>query len=214
MRPMLSHGQVVILNGAPRSGKSSIVAVIQDTFGGPWLNLGVDLLVHGVTPHRYRPGIGLRPGGERPELEPFVVASFAALYGSIAAHSRAGLNVVVDVGHHEAYSRPLGILGSSAKQLAHLPVLFVGVRCPIDVIIARRAEGSASGDRQYLRGTEEEDAPDRILRWQREVHRPGIYDLEFDTSVLSPEQCAAAVMGRLRNGPPGDAFARIARGIA
>lgn len=27
-------GQIVILNGAPRSGKSSIVTVIQETFDG------------------------------------------------------------------------------------------------------------------------------------------------------------------------------------
>src|SRR6185295_18609551 len=33
-------GQIIILNGAPRSGKSSIVAVIQDTFDGLWMNLG------------------------------------------------------------------------------------------------------------------------------------------------------------------------------
>lgn len=36
-------GTIVVLNGAPRAGKSSIVAVIQDTFDGPWLNLGVDV---------------------------------------------------------------------------------------------------------------------------------------------------------------------------
>lgn len=81
-------GQIVILNGAPRSGKSSIAAVIQDTFEGPWVNLGVDAYMSGVMPRRYRPGIGLRPGGERPDLEPYVVASYAALYESIAAHCR------------------------------------------------------------------------------------------------------------------------------
>lgn len=32
-------GQIVILNGAPRSGKSSIATVIQDTFDGLWMNL-------------------------------------------------------------------------------------------------------------------------------------------------------------------------------
>jgi chloramphenicol 3-O-phosphotransferase len=31
-------GQIVILNGVPRSGKSSIAAVIQDTFDGLWMN--------------------------------------------------------------------------------------------------------------------------------------------------------------------------------
>jgi len=50
-------GQVIILNGAPRSGKSSIAAVIQETFAGPWLNLGVDAFVRQVTPPRHRPGI-------------------------------------------------------------------------------------------------------------------------------------------------------------
>jgi len=43
-------GQIVILNGAPRSGKSSIVAAIQKTFDGPWMNLGVDVFVREVTP--------------------------------------------------------------------------------------------------------------------------------------------------------------------
>jgi chloramphenicol 3-O phosphotransferase len=29
-----------------------------------------------------------------------------------------------------------------------------------------------------------------VLRWQREVHKPGVYDLEVDTSQLSPGECA------------------------
>lgn len=38
-----SHsGQIIILNGAPRSGKSSIARAIQEGFEGPWINLGVD----------------------------------------------------------------------------------------------------------------------------------------------------------------------------
>src|SRR5262245_52259246 len=106
----MQPGWIVILNGAPRAGKSSIVAAIQDSFDGPWMNLGVDAHVNHVTPRRYRPGIGLRPGGERPDLEPLVPIFYAALYGSIAAHSRLGLNVVADVGHHDAYAVPRGIL--------------------------------------------------------------------------------------------------------
>ena len=72
-------GQIVILNGAPRSGKSSIAAAIQETFDGPWVNLGVDAHMSSVMPRRYSPGIGLRPGGERPDLEPLVVRFYAAL---------------------------------------------------------------------------------------------------------------------------------------
>lgn len=208
----MQNGQVVILNGVPRSGKSSIVAAIQDTFDGPWVNLGAGVLVRGATPPRFRPGIGLRPGGERPDLEPFVASAFAALYDSVAAHSRRGLNVVVDVGHHEAYSKPLGILQTSARQLEGIPVLFVGVRCPIEVILARRADSAARGDHHYVTGSPEDPIPEPVRRWQDEVHRQGIYDLEVDTSVLRPEECAAMIQRRLRSGPPGDAFIRIARG--
>ncbi|MBO0730445.1 MAG: hypothetical protein J2P57_14385, partial [Acidimicrobiaceae bacterium] len=100
---MSRPGQVVILNGAPRSGKSSIVAAIQDSFPGFWINPGVDALRRSI-PERFQPGIGLRPGGERPDLEPFVAALYAGLYDSIAAYARNGVNVVVDVGHHECYS--------------------------------------------------------------------------------------------------------------
>src|SRR6266566_4800191 len=114
-------GQIVILNGAPRSGKSSIVGVIQETFDGPWMNLGVDIFVREVTPDRYRPGMGLRPGDEVPELRPLVPALYRALYGSIAAHAREGLNVVADVGHYDR-----AILAECARIVAGLPVLCGG----------------------------------------------------------------------------------------
>jgi chloramphenicol 3-O phosphotransferase len=134
-----SLGWVVVLNGAPRSGKSSIVKVIQETFEGPWMNLGVDVFHRCVTPPRYRPGMGLRPGGgERTEVEALIPALYAAFYDSVAAHSRQGLNVVVDVGHHDAYSTPLRVLPDAARRLRGLPAWLVGVRCPIEVIMARR----------------------------------------------------------------------------
>jgi len=49
-----------------------------------------------------------------------------------------------------------------------------------------------------------------VQRWQDTVHVPGIYDLEVDTSVSSPEQCAAAIRRRLENGAPFTAFATLA----
>jgi chloramphenicol 3-O phosphotransferase len=202
-------GQIVILNGAPRSGKSSIVEVIQATFDGVWLNLGVDVFVRHVLPPQFRPGIGLRPGGERPELEPLVSGLYAGLYESVAAHSRLGLNVVVDVGHHDAYSQPLSILADCARRLAGLPVLFVGVRCPIEVIMARRNAGQAGREGTYVTGTSGGPIPPPVVRWQREVHIPGIYDLEVDTSLLNPAECAEAIRRRL-DGPPPTALRQLA----
>jgi chloramphenicol 3-O phosphotransferase len=196
-------GQIVILNGTPRSGKSSIATVIQNTFAGVWMNLGVDRFKQ-MTPERYQPGIGLRPGGERPDLEPLIVILYHAMYEAIAQHSRLGLNVVVDVGHHDAYSAPLHILPNCAKQLSALPVFFVGVRCPLEVIMQRRRAT------WHVDTTDVGSIPKAVILWQQAVHTPGIYDLEIDTSVLSSEECAEVIHQRLEKGPPPTAFHRLA----
>lgn len=195
----MQPGQIVILNGPPRAGKSSIVRVIQDTFDGIWLNLGVDHFKR-ATPERFQPGIGLRPGGERPDLEPVIVTLYLGLYDTIAAHSRLGVNVVVDVGHHDAYSTPRSILPQCAARLDGLSALFVGVRCPVDVVMQRRSVtwGSAG-------------EVERVRLWDRAVHTPGIYDIEVDTSTRSPEQCADRIRDRLVNGPDPSALRRLAQ---
>ncbi len=208
---MTDPGQIIVLNGAPRSGKSSIVAAIQESFSGVWMNLGVDVFAQWATPPRYRPGIGLRPGGERPEVEAQVPALYAALYDSVAAHARQGLNVVVDVGHHEAYSRPLNLLSDAARRLRGLPVLFVGVRCPVEVIMDRRDAGETGREGRYVTSGPGGEVPGPVLRWEREIHRGKSYDLEVDTSRLSPQQCAEAIRQNLQQqtGRP-SAFERLA----
>lgn len=200
---MSELGQVVILNGVPRSGKTSIATVVQDTFDGLWMNLGVDGFMR-MTAQRFQPGIGLRPGGELPDLEAFIPALFAGLYEATAAHSRLGLNVVIDIGHHEAYSRPLGIVADAARRLRGLPVLYVGVRCPLEVIMQRRRD--TWGD-EWSPG---DPLPPSVVRRERVTHEPGIYDMEVDTSKLTPEACAEAIRERLQQGPPSRVFQGLA----
>ena len=204
-------GQIIILNGTPRSGKSSIAAAIQARFDGVWMNLGVDVFKEHVTPQKFSPGIGLRPGGERPEIEALVPTLYAALYATIAAHSDLGLNVVADVGHHDGYAEPRNILADCARRLDGYPVLFVGVRCPVETIMERRRAAQTDRPDTYLAASPDEPVPAPVLLWQEMVHRPGIYDLEVDTSVLSPEQCADAIAARLRSSEPLSAFKTIAR---
>lgn len=206
---MNNPGQIVILNGAPRAGKSSIVKAIQDSFEEPWINLGVDVSILAMTPERYRPGIGLRPGGERPDLEPLIVKLYAALYESIAVHARMGINVVAEFGHHDNYSQPRHILRDCARRLDGLPVLFVGVRCPIDEIMRRRNAGQVGRDIPYETNKNGEPVPPPVQLFHDEVHRPGIYDMDVDTFRLSPEQCADAIAKRLGEGNPGTAFMRL-----
>jgi chloramphenicol 3-O phosphotransferase len=194
----------LILNGAPRSGKSSIVAVIQDTFDGVWMNIGVDAYVMHLTPLRFRPGIGLRPVEPDHPAAAVMPAMYRAMFDAIAAHSRQGLNVVADLGLHETNSP--GILRDLALRLAALPVLFIGVRCPIQEIMRRRNEGQAGREGWYAVGTADDPVPEPVRRWQDAVHVPGVYDLEVDTSRLSSQECAERIRTRLRDGPPGTAF--------
>lgn len=188
-----------MLNGAPRSGKSSIAAAIQDTFPGVWVNLGVDV-VRPATPASLQPGIGLRPGEENHPAAAHVPVLFAAVYESIAAHSRLGLNVVADVGHHDRR-----VLSDCARRVAALPAYLVGVRCSLEAIMERRR---ASG--MIPAGAAEGGVPEPVLRWQSAVHRPGIYDAEVDTTGSGPGECADAIRRHLESGAAPSAFRCLA----
>jgi chloramphenicol 3-O phosphotransferase len=174
-------GWIVVFNGAPRVGKVEHRArdpSRPSTGSGP--NLGVDVF-RGMTPARFHPGIGLRPGEPDHPAAPFLPAMYQALCGALAALSKVGHNVVVDIAHHDP-----AILTRCARLVAGLPAFLVGVHAPIEVVMARRAE-SPDGNVVASQG---QPVPGPILRWQREVHRPGIYDLELDTSMLTPAGCA------------------------
>jgi chloramphenicol 3-O phosphotransferase len=196
-------GRIVILNGAPRSGKSSIATAMQARLDGVWINFGVDALMQ-MTPEALRPGIGLRPGGERPDLEPVVLRLYGALFDSIAAQARAGIDVVADLGIHDDYSRPLGILSDAVRRLSGLPVLFVGVTAPIETIMARRNADPQNG--LYAAGAE---VSPPVRRWQDAPHAHGVYDLLIDTSQLSPQTAAAEIERALANWPAPSAFERL-----
>ena len=116
----------------------------------------------------------------------------------MAVHARLGLEVVVDVG---LYDR--GVAADAARRLRGLDVLFVGVRCPIDVIMQRRA------DTPHAYAQTREPAE----RWERAVHPGWRYDFEVDTSVWSPDECAAAIAKRVRGGHT-SAFAELGTFLA
>ena len=193
-------GSIVVLNGAPRAGKTSIAAAIQETFDGVWMHFGVDAVKERMTPERYQPGIGLRPGEPDHPVAPLVPLFYGALYDAIAAFARAGLDVVADTGHHDP-----AILTDCARRVAELPAYFVGVRCPLEIVLERRR--ATWGARAAPEPGEE--VPPPILAWQEQVHAHAGYDLEVDTSLLSPEQCADAIRRRLDEPPT--AFARLAQ---
>jgi len=68
--------------------------------------------------------------------------------------------------------------------------------------------------RTWGRGYDDDGSvPGPVLRWQDAVHRPGIYDLELDTSQRSPAECAALISERLASGRPATAFVKLAGSV-
>jgi len=186
---MNKSAKVVILNGTPRSGKSSIVSHILEDFEGLWVNIGVDSQM-GSMSKKYLPGIGLRPGGEAPHLEGHVYKLYNSLYKSVREYALNGINVVVDVGHHDLYSEKLDIFDMAMDILKDIDKYLIGVTCPVDVIMQRRHE---------TWGTPLGEAPEPVLLWQEYVHKDKPYDLIIDTSKNSPQECALMIEELLAN---------------
>jgi len=84
-----------------------------------------------------------------------------------------------------------------------LPAWFVGVRCSEKDLIERRRETG------WDSGRTEGEVLELVRAWDREVHRPGIYDLEVDTSVLDPQACARHLLDALRSGSEPSVFAQL-----
>ena len=198
-------GQVVILNGVPRAGKTSIAEEIQKTAPGVWMNLGVDNHIQ-ATPAALRPGVGLRPGKHIPlRVEEMVPVLYAALYDSVRAHALHGLNVVMDSKHHDSYLMPRGyILPDCARRLAGLPVLFVGVKCSLEEIWKRREQTWG-----HSATTAKPETVESVELGQSVTHQHD-YDLVVDTTERSPNDCAAEIMDMALYPPSPTAFERLA----
>jgi chloramphenicol 3-O phosphotransferase len=87
-------------------------------------------------------------------------------------------------------------VSQSVTVLHTLPVLFVGVRCPLHIAQQREL---ARGDR----------TPGQAANQIHLVHAHGVYDLEVDTSVLSSLECAHLIKRRLETGPQPTAFRQL-----
>ena len=180
-------GRIVILNGAPRSGKTTLARAVQAHVPGRWLNFGVDAF-NATLPAALLPGIGLRPGGERPDLEANLPALFGACFSAMADFAGHGFDVVADLGLHSHYARPFDPMALLRDELAGLSLLFVGIHCDIETIMARRNADPQGGF--YASGP---GIPAPVQNWQDAVHADKDYHLELDMGRLRPEDGAERI---------------------
>ncbi len=187
MSHAVAPGRVVVLNGASSSGKSTLSKALQalllETEGEHWWHAQMDNLT-AMLP--------VRPGADGPTTDPFDVGKFlAGWYGCIRALALAGNSVIADAGFLQ-----IDWLLAQVEALDGIEALYVGVRCPLDVVERREI---ARGDHK----------PGYARAQYDRVYQHGPYDVEVDTSVLGPEAIAAIIQRALAAPPTPPAFARI-----
>ena len=166
MRGDMPLGHLLALNGGSSAGKTTLARKLQSSLDGPWLLLGIDLLLWTLPAEM----VGDQRGIQIIDGEIQRGAEFMRLYTgfqrAVASLVSSGIDVILDE----------VLLDGSEDQrrwdeaLGDLPVCWVAVHCDPDTVAKREQE---RGDR-----------PPGIARKQAaSVHRGVRYDIELDTNV-------------------------------
>jgi chloramphenicol 3-O phosphotransferase len=105
------------------------------------------------------------------------------MHYAIAAAAQRGNHIIAD---HVLVEKTW--VDECARLFSDLPAYLIGIQCPFEVLEQR-----------------ERSRKDRTLGQARAqfnvIHEYSVYDLEVDTSLLSPEQCAWKIIERLKAPP-------------
>ena len=167
----MSKGRIVFLNGASSSGKSSIAKALQEKIDEPCIHLCIDDYLRA-----FQKGLWDKKQVVQ-QRWPQIVSGFHAAAAAIA---RAGNLLIVD----DVLEENPPWVESLLELFEGLEVIFVGVHCPLEEL-ERREKGR--GDRRK-----------GLARLQfDQVHSGVFYDVNVDTSILSPEECASRIIDHM-----------------
>ncbi len=205
----MNEGNIILLNGTSSSGKTLISKALQEIMDDCYIHTGLDHYLERLPadPKVHRPCSAENPpepegwlwlfGEDKCVTEirigPMGFRLLKGMYQAFAALASEGNHLIVD---DVIFNRQ--VLREAVYTLSPFNVLFVGVRCPFEVALQR-----------------ERARPDRtqgLVKAHYElVHAHGIYDLEVDTSRMSPMDCALQIKQRLEDGAPPTAFRQLKR---
>ncbi len=200
-------GRIIFLNGSSSAGKTTLAQSLQHRLELPWFHIALDQF-RDAMPGRYRgmnspagtPGdSGLNVVPVTRDQKKVTEIRFGemgnrmlrGMHRAIAAFADSGNNVIID----DLILHPT-ILHDYLRALADRWVLFVAVRCPIEVVREREA----------LRPGR---FPGTACSHYELVHAHGDYDLEVDTSQLSPDSCADKIATHINTGLSPQSFQRL-----
>ena len=203
----MATGTIILLNGTSSAGKTSLIKALQQVLDEPYLNAGIDKFLW-MLPPRYLeqplwsevfqytwPADG-SPTGLTITAGPLSHRLMSGMHQAIAVLAATGNNVLAD---HVLLERRW--LQECAELFSDFRAFLVAVRCPLEVVEQR-----------------EKERQDRTVGQARayfhRVHAHSLYDLEIDTSLGSPMDCALKIKGYLEHGQPPWAFRAIREGVA
>ncbi|MGW2707263.1 phosphotransferase-like protein [Streptomyces sp. NPDC001340] len=174
-------GTAILLNGTSSSGKSSIARALLDLLDGTWFHMPVDAF------HSMRCD---KPIADE-DLQAEIDRTAKGFHRAVAGMAAAGNNVVVD----HPLSRRWRLL-DLLDLLVPEDTVLIGVHCPLPELERRERE---RGNRQM----------GLAAMQYGQVHSHGVHDLDVDTSLLSPEECALRIRDFLPDRPRPTAFERL-----
>ena len=218
-------GQIIIVSGTSGSGKSTTCELFAKRSDDFWLLYGIDHFLSATFPAKFghhgprcKEGFYAYPldekdpeGPQRWGFSENGMRAFRAFHEWAAAASREGCNIILD--HIMLTDPPL--LQECVWQLKDLPVLFVCLKPPYEVLMERVAQRKM--DKKLPTADFDGDDPTRKIIERLNKLRPwfyeaayanDIYDLVLDTQEHSPESVCELIDKRLAEGD-GAAFQRL-----
>lgn len=178
-------GRVILLNGAPSSGKTTIARALWEVLEPPHWYRSLDDFRKGYTDRHWDAARGPWSGpADRPLFRILVEGYLGALRAMALARHHVISESVILPSNLAAYLEAFG----------GLSVFLVGLRCPLDV--AEQRERSRAPAERHQGEPIDLRVPEFDL-----VHSHGAYDLELDTSVTAVADAVQLIRSRLDSPP-------------